>query len=411
MYITFPGLPTAGVIQSPISTLVATFALASLAGTVGLWACLAASFRHFLRVQGLGRRTPTAACGLPMTLIVPVKGLDDDMAENFASIVASDPLKTLQVLMAMESAADPAYPVAVAFARRHPDRDIEVLVTGPAGERMGKAHNMISALTRAKSRFVLFTDADTRLSRELLADAARAFGEGADAVYAMPYHAESSDAGGDPRPGGWWFMIAFNHSLCVPMALSYRLGQMRSFCGAFMGYTRATIERVGGLELVAHAIADDFSLGMAARTAGARQELLRVPVWVSETGTAPEEVFAHLAKWASVIFWTYPGGWLLLPLCNVTLLAVSALGLAVARGDSLALPGAALAAALASRVAVARLQDRRLAGYRLPLSAYWRLLLADVGVLIVWPLGLRRTVEWRGRRYRLFLGGRCEVVK
>src|SRR6185312_11075908 len=48
--------------------------------------------------------------------------------------------------------------------------------------------------------------------------AARAFADGADAVYAMPYHAAA------PGLGGLWFMIAFNHAFCVPTALSEALG-------------------------------------------------------------------------------------------------------------------------------------------------------------------------------------------
>ncbi|MBI3288673.1 MAG: glycosyltransferase [Elusimicrobia bacterium] len=377
--------------------LIKALSAASFAASAGLWACLAASARHF---QG----APDEPCRLPMTLIKPVKGLDDEMAASFESIVAADPLNTLQVIVAMESAEDPAFAVAGTFRDAHPGRDISVVVTGPAGARMGKAHNMIVALDSAKHRFVLFSDADTRMSAPLLADAARAFSAGADAVYAMPYHAQAVDS------GGWWFMIAFNHAFCVPVALSYRVGQLRSFAGAFMGYTREALARAGGLDVVAHAIADDLSLGLAARSAGARQELLRVPVRVSETGTAPREVFAHLAKWASIVCWTYPAVWLIAPLFNPTLLAAAALAAAGLRSRGLALPGAALAAALASRVVVAWLQDRRLAGYRLGVWAYWRLLVADLGALLFYVLGLRSEVEWRGRRYRLFLGGRCEVV-
>jgi hypothetical protein len=135
----------------------------------------------------------------------------------------------------------------------------------------------------------------------------------------------------------------------------------------------------------------------------------RVPV--SETGTRPVEAFTHLTKWMSIIFWTYPSGWAVLPVFNGAVLAAAALAAAAARGESLSAAGAALAAALVSRVIVAWRQDRLLADYRLPLTSYWRLLLADAGSLILWPMGLRRVVRWRGRRYRLYFGGRCEVVE
>lgn len=339
-----------------------------------------------------------------MTLIKPVKGLDDAMEDSFRSIVGADPLKTLQIIVALESEDDPATPVARAFAARHPDRDILVAITGPSGPRMGKIHNMIEALPRAKHDDVLFSDADTCITAPLLADAARAFAEGADAVYAMPYHAAA------PGLGGLWYMIAFNHAFCVPTALSADLGQLHSFAGAFMGYRTGALSRVGGLERFQNEIADDYAVGAAARAAGLRQVLLREPVLVSETGTGTSEAFWHIAKWSSIIFWSFPAGYLLVIAMNPVLQGWAALGLAAAGGRPLALPLAAVAAASLSRALVGVVQDRRVGGLRLPAWKYLSLLVADLGALAFVPLALRRTVRWRGKVYRLSAGGRAEVV-
>ncbi|MDX6769602.1 MAG: hypothetical protein SF051_08730, partial [Elusimicrobiota bacterium] len=56
------------------------------------------------------------------------------------------------------------------------------------------------------------------------------------------------------------------------------------------------------------------------------------------------------------------------------------------------------------------IQDRRVGRIRRPAWTYLALLGADLGAVVFWPLGLRRTIEWRGRRYRLSLGGGCEVL-
>lgn len=372
-------------------------AAASLAASAGFWACVAASLRRF-------RGAAAGPADLPMTLIKPVRGLDDAMEASFRSIVAADPRGCLQVVVAMESADDPAYPVAKAFAAAHPGRDIEVLLTGPAGGRMGKAHNMLEALKAAKHPRVLFSDADTSITPALLAETARAFREGADAVFGLPYHADA------PGFGGWCFMVAFNHSYCVPAALAYEAGQFRSFAGAWMGYTKEVLDKVGGLEPFTHSIADDYALGSAVRATGARLELLREPVFVSETGTDPREVFWHVAKWASIICWSFPLAWLLAPFVNPVMLGLAAVAAAAAAGAPLSAPLGALAAAFATRVLAGLVQDRRVGRIRRPAWTYLALLGADLGAVVFWPLGLRRTVEWRGRRYRLSLGGGCEVL-
>ncbi len=368
----------------------------ALLGSAGLWVCLWATRRHF-------RGAPAGPCALPMTLIRPVRGRDDAMPAAFESLAQSDPGKTLQVLIALESDADPAWPAAVAFRDAHPDRDIEVVLTGPPRGRMGKIHNMIEALPLAKRDFVLFSDADVRVTRALLADAERAFRGGADAVYGMPVH----DAA--PGLGGWWLVVAFNHAYALPAALTARLGFLRSYAGAFWGIRRDALSRLGGLEPFSHAIAEDLSLGLAGAAAGLRQELLRAPCRLSETGTEAPRVFAHLAKWGAVIFWTWPALWLLAPLASPVLQALAAAAWAAARGDSLALPLSALAAAGASRVLVGFLQDRFF-GVRAAAWKYPSLAVADLGALVLVPLGLRPTALWRGTRYRLRLGGRAEVV-
>lgn len=378
--------------------MIAALCAASFLCSAGLWACLWATVRHF-------RGAPAGPCARPMTLIKPVKGLDDAMEAGFRSIVAADPLNVLQVIVALETADDPAYPVARAFAEARPDRRWEVVLTGPSGPRMGKAHNMIEAAKRARHDDLLFSDADTAITPALLADSARAFAEGAGAVYGLPYHAAA------PGLGGWFFQFAFNHAFCAPVALSARLGLLHSFAGAWMGYTKEALSRMGGLERFSNVIAEDYSLGAAARAAGVRQELLREPVRVSETFETAGQAFAHCAKWASIIFWTVPGAVLAAPLLSPTLSSLAALALAAAGGRPLALPLAALAAASVSRVAVGFLQDRFFGGCRMGVAGYAALAGADLGALAFLPLAARRTVAWRGKRYRVFQGGRCEVVE
>jgi ceramide glucosyltransferase len=255
-------------------TLVIT-ALACLVGfmILGLYASLAATIYHFRRDHA-GPDEPL----LPMTLIKPVRGLDDGMRENFEAIAESDPEKALQVIIALESDADPAAAVARGFAASHPDRDILVLYTGPARGRTGKAHNMIEALSKAKHARVIFSDADIRTTPGLLRGTSRAFRDGCEAVFGLPYHVYV------PNLGGWVFRVAFNHYFSVAAALSHYLGFFHFASGAWMAYTREVLERAGGLEPLARHISDDHAISDKVRRIGARQYLLHELVPVSETG-------------------------------------------------------------------------------------------------------------------------------
>lgn len=365
--------------------------------TIALWACLWATARHF------GARVPEMEPLLPMTLIKPVRGLDDGMRENFETIVSADPAKALQVVIAIETREDPAYSVARDFAQAHPDRDISVVLTGPAGPRMGKIHNMIEALPKAKRRFLIFSDADTRTTRGLLEETSRAFRDGCGAAYALPYHAPAHGL------GGLCFLIAFNHFFSVPAALAYRLGVFHFYAGAWMAYTKEALEKIGGLEPFARIIADDASIGLKVSASGARKAFLRVPVWVSETGTSPKEAFEHLAKWCTMGRWVMPQGYLLIPALIPGVMAVLCWALGEVGGQA-ALGRGLLAAYVLSRVIVGFIQDRLMTGRPMALPGYLALAVADLGVLVFWAAGFRSRLLWRGRLYRLRRGGMAEVL-
>lgn len=383
-----------------MSFLIPLLASVVAAQTAFLYACLAASLVHFRFRRRVRKQAPR------LTLIKPIKGLDEALDANLDSIVESDPSACLQVLIAMESAEDPAYPAARAFAERHKGRDISVLLTGESGPRMGKIHNMIVALPHAKHPAVIFSDADVRASAGLLEETAWALANGYDAVYGLPFHEWA------PGLGGWQMMTAFNHSFCVPAALNFILRPVDfRFCaGGWMAFTRERIEKAGGLEPLAHEIADDFALSRQARLSGAKAYLLAEPARVRESGLSAKEAFAHLCKWASIIHWSLPWPFRLAPAVNLGVLSMVLWLTCELTGESVVWGRGLAAAAFISRGLVGFIQDAGLGGARLSWWGYPLLCFADLGSLVFWAAGLRSRVTWRGKTYRLHRGGRAEVI-
>lgn len=373
-------------------------ALAALM-TAGFWACLLETVRLF--------RSPAPAPRplLPMTLIKPVKGLDEGLAENFEAIAAADPEGKVQVIIAMESRDDEAYPVARAFAARHPERDILVLETGSPRGRMGKAHNMIEALPRAAHPRVIFSDSDVETTARLLAETSRAFEDGFEAVYAVPQQRRSKGA------SGVLLEIALNHYFGLASPLGWRLVPFTFCAGAWMGYRTDVLERVGGLEPFSHEIADDFSLSHAVARSGARGTLVAAPVLLREAGGTTSDTLKHLLKWAVIIRWSVPWLYFSMPLFNSGLLAVIALALAFGAGRHETLACVLAAAAVGTRGLVAFLYDVLAGDGPLPLPCYAILGFMDLGSTAFWLAGFRRTIRWRGVTYRLRWGGRAEVLR
>lgn len=366
---------------------------------LGIWAAAAASIWHFRR-RGVVSGLPL----LPMTLIKPIRGLDDAMQRSFQSILAADPGKSLQLIIALETVADPAYPVACALRDGHPDRDIEVVLAGPSGGRMGKIHNMIEALPRAKHPIVIFSDADSCVSPALLAQTSDAFRAGCEACFGLPYHPPV------PGVGGFLFQIAFNHSYSPTAVLASKLGQLRFCAGAWMAYTKLALERAGGLEQFAHAIADDFAISWRVASLGLRRRLLREPVVVEETGTSAREAFTHIVKWLRIVRSCVPAAYFLTPLLSPGVCAAALWALCAAAGWRPELGLGLFAAAVLSRAATALWLDCGATRRRMSAAAYLAVAFVDLGMLGFWLLGFPSTISWRGTRYRLSWGGTAEVV-
>jgi ceramide glucosyltransferase len=264
---------------------------------------------------------------------------------------------------------------------------------------------MIEALSKAKSPRVIFSDADIRTTPGLLRGTSRAFRDGYEAVFGLPYHVYV------PSLGGWMFRVAFNHNFSMAAALTYYLGLYRCASGAWMAYTRLVLERAGGIEPFAHHVADDFAISDKVRRLGARQYLLHELVPVSETGTTVPEAFSHLVKWCRITHSAVPGIYFGLAVLNPGLVAVSLWLLCEVSHDRPWLGRGLLVAFLVSRSLAAFLQDRLAACVRLPLWEYASLIVIDLGYLLFWVFGLPRRIVWRGVRYRLHPGGIAEILE
>lgn len=365
--------------------------------TAGLYLCLAASLRHFRRPAGAGAVPP-------MTLIRPIRGLDDGLIENLESLASSDIEGVHQIVIALESASDPAYQAARRFADAHPERDIALVLSGPPGGRMGKVHNMIAALARAKHPFVVFSDADTGATERLLRETGLAFAAGYEAVYALPHQAPTDGL------GGVMLESAINHTLGTAGALAHALGQLRHCAGAWMGFSREALARAGGLEPMAHAIADDFALSMRMHEIGARRTLVSALAPLGETGTGLPDAAARLSKWSAIIHCCLPGAYWAAPAFNLGLLALALWLGSELSGTRLTLGRGLAAAAFLSRGLVAWLQDWLIAGRPRGPARYAMIMFSDLGWLGFWASGFRSELLWRGVRYRLKPGGLSEVV-
>jgi ceramide glucosyltransferase len=134
-----------------ICLIICTIALALHA--LGAWAT----------VRQTARTQPERPTFPPLTLLKPIKGLEEELEQNLRSFFEQRYPAPLSFVFASTSPDDPGIQVARRIARQYPDTPCQFVVSDPSFGKNPKVSNLAGALCAAEHDLVLQTDANVRL--------------------------------------------------------------------------------------------------------------------------------------------------------------------------------------------------------------------------------------------------------
>jgi ceramide glucosyltransferase len=331
----------------------------------------------------------------PITILKPLAGLEAGLEENLRTFFEQD-YPHYQILFAVREGDDPAAAVARKLIERYPDRDAELIVAGEPPYPNAKVWSLERMTERARHPILVVSDSDIRATPDYLRGIAADFADPRVGVSTCPYRAV-------PGPSFWSLLEAraLNTEFWCGVLVARMLEGMRFAVGPTMALRREYLDRAGGFAATGEYLAEDFVLGQWAERHGYRAVLSAhvvdhciggLPFWAN---------LKHRARWARSTRRSRPWGYLGQVFTNPLPFAVPLLATAAAPLAALVVAGRAAVAVI---VGIGLLRDPLTRRY------WWLLPLADVASLAVWLLGFfGRTVEWRGRRFRLTSDGRLRV--
>jgi ceramide glucosyltransferase len=352
----------------------------------------------------------SAAEPVPLSVLVPVRGVDAATEDHFEALVTSRLPGPVEYRFAMESTDDPAYVVAERVRERHPCLDIAVVVTGPAGDRMGKQHNLAVAAAGAKHPTIASMDADVRVDPDTLATGLRALAaRDAGVVYMLPRYLGPGPAGGA--------LVAIYSNLYYQLYMgAFALTRNAPFItGGLWLMSPAARERIGGLEPFTTTVSDDAAIGRAVVAAGLRNELVPRTVSIPYEPVPLTGGIRHLLKWLTLLRAEGLGTYLaiLLTWHPVLTAGIALLTTAAVPAARPALPAALVVAAAALTVrflATAVLVRRAYPGTGVA-TALWSVPYELIAVPVLFARGLvARSLVWRGTRYEIGRHGEIRSV-
>jgi len=332
----------------------------------------------------------------PVSILKPVRGVDPEAYENFASYCRLD-YPEYELVFAMADPHDPVIPVIEKLQRDFPDRSIRFVTDVPRVGENNKVNSLCKLVKEARYELLAMTDSDVRVSRDYLHEVVAPFADRRVGAVTSFYRC----AGGDTLAADLDMLGMCMDS--VPSALVARRleGNVQFAFGWTMATTKERLAEIGGWEAMANHHSDDFELGNRVASKGHRVELMREPVWMVFPREKFSDFLRHEFRWAIGLRNVRPTGYAGMIFTHGlpwSVLAAVVAELSGWTGIAAAFVGAyfALRLGLAYAAGVWGLQDRSIA------SKMWLAPLRDAVSTAVWFAGFfTDRITWRGLEYRV----------
>lgn len=230
----------------------------------------------------------------PLSVVKPVKGLEQETYDNFASFAAQDYPAAWELLFCVQDEEDPAIPVIEQLIADYPDRAIRCVCT-PSPPGMGRVANMSAGVEASRYDTIVFSDTDVRAPADFLRHVVQPLGDPqVGLVFGSPAFRGAQDLGAA-------FMAMTTNPMLLAVAPPALLLSRRRAFGFAIGTTMATrkevLVRVGGLTRFRDKITEDVPLARAVEEAGYRLHLLRRAVLVLHRHYRVEQWGQHMHRW------------------------------------------------------------------------------------------------------------------
>ncbi|MBU5614939.1 bacteriohopanetetrol glucosamine biosynthesis glycosyltransferase HpnI [Geomonas azotofigens] len=338
----------------------------------------------------------------PVSILKPVRGVDGDSLENFASFCRQD-YPCYQIVFAVASDDDPVIPIIRRLMGTYPETDIELVIDPAIHGANYKVCNLMHAYAWAKHPLLVVCDSDIRVGERYLRQVCAPFADPEVGLVTSLYRSSQVQGTGCAIEA-----LGFCCEMIPNVMAALKLEGLSFALGASMAVRREALERIGGFEALVDYLADDYQLGNMIHRAGYRLELS--PYFVESMMRGDEklsELLSRQLRWGRTMRVSRPGGYFA---SGITLPFPGALLALLVAGFSAAGWGAAGLLYLV-RSLVCTTYSQALVKDRLLPRWLWLLPLRDALSFGVWALSLvGKRVRWRGDLFLLEKGGRIVAM-
>jgi ceramide glucosyltransferase len=239
----------------------------------------------------------------PLSILKPVKGLDEEAFENFASFCRQD-YSGYEILFGVESREDPSVPVIERLIRTFPELHIQLVVVESVNTVNRKVGILEALVSHARHDLLIISDADVRVPPNYLKEIVTPFQEPKMGMVTCLYRI----SGSKNLPAALESMMI--HLDFFPAVLvAERLEGIAFGLGATMAIRKSALLTIGGFKRIGDYLADDYLLGRLIHQAGYRLLLSTVVVDIIQEKLSTAGFFEHQLRWARTYKTCRPKGY------------------------------------------------------------------------------------------------------
>jgi len=328
----------------------------------------------------------------PVTVLKPLCGSEPGLYEHLRSFCQQD-YPQFEIVFGVRDQADPACSVAYRLVAEFPELPLKVVINPKLHGNNCKVSNLINMLPHASHELLAISDSDTAVAHDYLAVVtAPLLLDDLVGLVTCIYRAV-------PTRPIWSRLGAMyvNEWYLPTVVLAWLFGHQGYVSGQTMCVRRDTLAAIGGLEVLADHLADDYRLGELVRRSGRRIALSQYVISGQHHELSMDSVTRHELRWMRTLRAVRPASFRGLFLTFS--LPLAALGIAITARDA----GAGIAWVLFAATLFARLVlhfVHRLRDDRPFFVDLWLVPARDLLIFWVWCRSFFvSSVTWRGSKF------------
>ena len=198
---------------------------------------------------------PSAGFYPPVSILKPLKGLDDNLFDNLESFCIQD-YPEYEVIFSLQDHNDSAYKVAEKIKEKYPEKDISVITERCNVGLNPKVNNLIPAYKIAKYEYILISDSNVMANSNYLQDIAK--------------HMKDPDVGlvsniikgtRGRSFGSIFENLHLNSFIMGSVCFLDKFLKMPCVVGKSMLMRKKDLEDIGGFRAVKDVLAEDYVIG------------------------------------------------------------------------------------------------------------------------------------------------------